>query len=490
MSELWRLSAGALASHFASGQASPLEALDSALERIAKLDGSVGAFSCVLTEESRASASQLTEELANGHCRGPLHGVPVAVKELFNVRGAPADYGSDALAGALAGTDAELVRRLRRAGAVIVGTTRSHEFGWGITTQHQSRPCTANPWDLRRVPGGSSGGSGAAVAAGMVPIAVGSDTGGSIRIPAAFCGVTGLKPAFGSVGRSGGVALAPSFDTPGALARTIEDAAALVAAMSGPDSGDPDTAASRRWRLSCRTLLRHSLDGVRVATAAALTDMRLDSGVSAAYRRVLAALERLGAELVEVDLPAASAILEAFIPIQMAEVHHVHSRTLKLFPGHAHKYGDDVRSRLEAAAAVSVGDYLSAQQRRRHFAAAFDRQLRHVDALISPISAVSPSLAASSDEARLNGQPRLLRDVVLPFTVPQNMTGLPAGIVRAGFDTDGLPVGVQLCASRYRINTVVALTATLQTALGPIEPAPEPDAEHDRAGEGNAPGPG
>lgn len=492
MTELWRLTAGQLAQHFAAGTASPAEALDSVLGRIAAVDGHIGAFACVLEEQARAQAAELTEELAQGHRRGPLHGVPVAVKELFDVQGAPGNYGSEVLAGRIADADAECVRRLRRAGAVIVGTTRSHEFGWGITTQHQSRGGTRNPWDLNRVPGGSSGGSGAAVAAGMVPIAVGSDTGGSIRIPACFCGVAGLKPTFGRIGRTGGVALAPSFDTVGALGRSIGDAALLVEAMSGPDRHDPDCA-EIGYRTADRPLpsltgvgavtagdegkiqpLLTSLTGVRVATAAGLIDIGLDNGIAAVYGQALDSLKRLGAELVEIDLPAAEAIFEAFRPLQMAEAHHVH-RSMGLFPDRADRYGPDVRSRLEAAANVSIDDYLTAQRERRRIAASFDHRLQSVDALISPISAVGPSRIDRPDEAVLNGQRVPLRDAVMRFTVPQNMTGLPAGIVRAGFDPDGLPVGVQLTAGRGREGTVVAIAAALQAELGPIGTAPEPE---------------
>lgn len=493
MTELWRLTAGQLAQHFAAGTASPTEALDSVLGRIAAVDGHIGAFACVLEEQARARAAELTEELAQGHRRGPLHGVPVAVKELFDVQGAPGDYGSEVLAGRTADADAECVRRLRRAGAVIVGTTRSHEFGWGITTQHQSRGGTRNPWDLNRVPGGSSGGSGAAVAAGMVPTAVGSDTGGSIRIPACFCGVAGLKPTFGRIGRTGGVALASSFDTVGALGRSINDAALLVEAMSGPDRNDPDcigtgygTADRPRSSLTGARAataaeaerevqpLLTSLTGVRVATAPALIDIGLDDGIAAVYGQALDSLERLGAELVEIDLPAAEAIFEAFRPLQMAEAHHVH-RSMGLFPDQADRYGPDVRSRLEAAADVSIKDYLTAQRERRRIAASFDHRLQSVDALISPISAVGPSRVDHPDEAGLNGQRVPLRDAVMRFTVPQNMTGLPAGIVRAGFDPDGLPVGVQLTASRSREDAVVVIAAALQAELGPIGTAPEPE---------------
>ncbi len=477
MTELWRLDAAALAQRFDAGTTSPTEALEATLSRIAAVDGAIGAFRCVLEESARAEARARSDELARGHRRGPLHGVPVAVKELFDVVGAPGDYGSDVLAGRTAERDAALVTHLRRSGAVIVGTTCSHEFGWGITTQHHRRGGARNPWNLARVPGGSSGGSGAAVASGMVPVAVGSDTGGSVRIPASFCGVAGLKPSFGLVGRTGGVALAPSFDTPGALARTITDAATLVGAMCGEDASDPGWA-GRTW---CAQPVRvDDLTGFRVATAANLIDVDLDAAVGRCHDTAIESLAGLGAEIVEVDLPSAGEMLEAFVPLQMAEAHDVHHRVLGLYPGQADLYGPDVRSRLEAASEVDIGHYLTAREARDRIRAAFDRCLRDVDAIISPITAVAPSSIDDPDIGHLNGGAHPLRDLVMRFTIPQNLTGLPSAIVRAGFDGAGMPVGVQLTAARHREDTAVTVAAALQTALGAITTAPDPNPTHGR----------
>ena len=233
------LSAARLGSLYAAGETDPSEVLAATLERIDRLDGALGAFAEVTAERATAEAAERTAELRRGESRGPLHGVPVAVKELFDVAGAVGDYGSEVLAGRVPDADAELVRRLRAAGAVIVGVTRSHELGWGITSQHARRSSPRNPWNLNRVPGGSSGGSAAAVAAGMVPAAVASDTGGSVRIPATFCGVAGIKPTLGRISRTGGLALAPTLDTPGVVAGRVEDLWPMLAAMSGPHPGDP-----------------------------------------------------------------------------------------------------------------------------------------------------------------------------------------------------------------------------------------------------------
>ena len=465
MTELWQLGARALARLYDARQAGPLEVLEASLERIQAADGMVGAFSCVLDEAARSAARGLQDELFRGVRRGPLHGVPVAVKELFDVEGAPCDYGSDVLSGCVATADAELVDRLRRGGALIVGTTRSHEFGWGITTQHERRAGTRNPWNLDRIPGGSSGGSGAAVAAGMVPVAVGSDTGGSIRIPASFCGVAGLKPTFGRVSRTGGMALAPSFDTAGALGRTVEDAAVVVQAMSGADGVDPACPPDPPpWKVPAA---RGSLDGARVGVSADLVDVGVDESIKVVFNAAVDHLEESGAQIVEVDLPDAEWIRSAFVPLQMAEAHHVH-RSMGLYPQRAADYGSDVRSRLEAATEVSIGDYLTALEQRRLIVAAFERQLRSVDAICSPVSGVAPSRVADSDRAVLNGRTRPLRDAVMVFTVPHNMTGLPTSVVPAGIDPDGMPVGVQLMAGRWREDRAVEIAAALELAVGTL----------------------
>ena len=218
-----------------------------------------------------------------------------------------------------------------------------------------------------------------------------------------------------------------------------------------------------------------SLDGLRIATAPNLVDTELDKAVAGTFDNAIATLERLGAEVVEIDLPNATEMLEAFVPLQMAEAHHVHRELLGLFPAQADAYGSDVRGRLERAASVSVADYLTAVEQRRRIVASFDRRLERVDAVISPISAVGPSRIDSSDSAVVNGRPRPFREAVMRFTVPQNLTGLPSATVCAGFDDDRLPVGIQLTAARWREKTAVAVAGALQAALGPITIAPEFD---------------
>ena len=469
MNELWQCGVERLSSLFDAGQASPSEALGATLERIAEKDPEIGAFTCVLEETATEEARRSSEELHRGWRRGPLHGVPVAVKELFDVKGAPGDYGSDTLAGRVADTDAELVRRLRRGGAVIVGTTRSHEFGWGITTQHPRRGGTRNPWDLSRIPGGSSGGSAAAVAVGMVPVAVGSDTGGSIRIPSNFCGVSGLKPTFGRIPRTGGVALSPSLDTAGALGRSVRDAELLTEAMSGDDGIDP-ACIDGPYPTASRPAL--TLQGVRVGVSENLFEVELDSSVRAVYDSALGVLSELGVEIVEVSLPDAGEVRAAFETLQRAEVFYVHNQVLGLYPSRAGDYGADVLSRVMAAEQVTTKECVAALAAKARITAVFRRVLRKLDALVSPVAAVGPSHIKSSDTAIVNGQERLLREVVMGFTVPMNLTGLPTAVTPAGFDANRLPAAVQFTASSGREDTAVAIAAAFQAAAGLIPLAP------------------
>jgi aspartyl-tRNA(Asn)/glutamyl-tRNA(Gln) amidotransferase subunit A len=422
------------------------DALDEGLRLIERHDRSVGAFVDLRAEDARGDASALDDELAAGRSRGPLHGVPIAVKELFDVAEADGSYGSAVLAGRRATEDAAVVAALRRAGAVVVGTARAHEFGWGITTQHAMRGSTNNPWDVGRIPGGSSGGSAAAVAVGMVPLAVASDTGGSVRIPASFCGVFGLKTTPGRISRRGGVALAPSFDTVGFVAREPALLAAALAATAGRDPSDPPT-------LDAPAVDLEAVDDTLSSTRIAVPDIGPTVAPTAAHQRALdtiaAALVDLGCRQVDVAVPSGPEMYDVFVPLQMAEAHHVHHVVLDTYPRHADLYGSDVRRRLEMAAEVTIGHYLDAQRRaaevRARYLAAFDS----AELIVTLVSSTGPSTTEQPDVVDLGGRTLPLRDVVMPYTVPQNVAGLPSITVPAGADADGLPIGVQIVGSPW-----------------------------------------
>jgi aspartyl-tRNA(Asn)/glutamyl-tRNA(Gln) amidotransferase subunit A len=464
-----RLGIGGLSQGYLSGRLSPQAVLDGVLARIAVVDGELSAFVAVDANGARRAAAAAEAELNGGRWRGHLHGVPVAVKELFDVARLPATYGSQALAGAVAAADAEVVRRLRRAGAVIVGLTRSHEFGWGITTQHPSGAGTRNPWQPDFISGGSSGGSAAAVAAGLVPAAVASDTGGSIRIPAALCGVAGVKPTFGRIPRDGSVPLAPSLDTPGFIARTPRDLAILLEAAAGWSPADP---ASRVPGVASPGPWPSTLAGRRVGVSPDLLGAAIAAPHLAAYQRSADVLTGLGAAIVELRLPAAAEYLDTFSVIQMAEAYDVHHRRLGLFPARAAAYGQDVRRRLERAASVDIDAYLAAGERRRHLVAALDAALDSVDVLLTPVNPGTPPRRTDPDHVTApDGTRRPFRDVIMGYTVPQNLAGVPTVTVRAGTDETGLPCGVQLTAARGQELAALRLAEILDRELGFGPPA-------------------
>jgi aspartyl-tRNA(Asn)/glutamyl-tRNA(Gln) amidotransferase subunit A len=436
------------------------QVVDRTLQSIDHWNDDLGAFVDITYSTAERDAARADAERADGRDRGPLHGVPVAVKELFDVESADGSYGSMVLAGRRAEDDAAVVASLRRAGAVVVGLTRSHEFGWGITTQHATRGSARNPWDLDRIPGGSSGGSAAAVAAGIVPLAVASDTGGSIRIPASFCGVFGLKTTPGRISRRGGVPLAPSFDTVGFVARDPGLLAAALFATTGPDAADPAT-------LDAPPIGHLGTDGELGPLRFGVPELGLSIDPTAAHvdalDRVSAALVELGHRQVAVAVPSGPALYEIFVPYQMAEAHHVHHAILGTYPARSEKYGDDVRARLEAAAAITLDDYLDARRLASDARATFQVLFDDVDILIALVCPRGPSTVAEPDVVDVDGQHVRLRDAVMPSTVTQNLAGLPSVTVPAGHDGDGLPIGVQITGRPWSEPMLLGVAAALES---------------------------
>jgi aspartyl-tRNA(Asn)/glutamyl-tRNA(Gln) amidotransferase subunit A len=435
-------------------------AVERSLDAIDRHDTAVGAFVDFTIAAAERDLAAAEVELSAGRRRGPLHGVPIAVKELFDVADADGSYGSNVLADRRAPADAAVVASLRRAGAVVVGTTRAHEFGWGITTQHATRGSTHNPWHLDRIPGGSSGGSAAAVAAGMVPLAVASDTGGSVRIPAAFCGVFGLKTTPGRISRRGGVALAPTFDSVGFVAQHPALLAAALAATVGPDPGDPPT-------LDAPALAQAGagdLVGVRFCVPEAAGGIAPTTAHVAALNTVSAALAELGGRQVEVSLPSGASLYEIFVPHQMAEAHHIHHAVLDIYPSQAASYGPDVRARLEAASAVTIVDYLEARRLASDARGRFLDAFTSVDLVVALVNPCGPSTVDNPNEVDVDGRSVPLRDAVMPSTVPQNIAGLPSVTVPAGLDADGLPIGVQISGRPWSEPLLLAVADALELA--------------------------
>lgn len=440
----------------ADGSVSPVELVRACLERIDRLDGQILAFVEVLADEALATAAAAEREIAGGTYRGPLHGIPVAVKDLVDLIGARTRAGSSVLADARpAPVDAPVVARLRAAGAVIVGKTTTHEFAFGVFT-----PPTRNPWNLDRVPGGSSGGSAAAVSAGMAFAAIGSDTGGSIRIPAACCGVVGLKPTFGRVPKAGVIPLSWSLDHVGPLARGVEDAAVFLQAIAGPDPSDPTTADAPVPDFLGEA--GHSLSGLRIGVPDRHFDHLLQPSVASAVRWAMERLRDAGAVIERVAMPSLDHALDVHLLTILAEAAAYHRAR---FPGRDADYGADVRAALALGDRISATDYLQAQRARRTSLVEALAVFATVDVLVTP---TLPTEAPPIDQDTVvypDGEEDALTSLIR-FTCPFNQTGLPAITVPSEPGDDGLPVGLQFIAPPFREARLIRVAAAFAAHRG------------------------
>lgn len=463
MSELAGLSAKGLLEGYRELLFSPVEVVEALAARIEELDGRLGAFTTLCLERAAEEALVAERQYARGEPEGQLAGVPFGVKDLFDTEGVRTTYGSPMFADHVPTADAEAVRRARAAGAILVGKTQTHEFAWGITSVNVLMGSSRNPWNDALMSGGSSGGSAVALAAQLVPLALGSDTGGSIRVPSAFCGTVGLKPTYGRVSAAGVFPLARSLDHPGPMARTPADAALLLQAVAGVDPRDPATEAVAVGDPAGE--LAAGVSGLRVGLCPDLHLVPLAPDVAAAFEHAVTVVERIGGRLVEVEFPGADRIYGTFGVIQRAEALFSHVQA-GLFPARRDEYGEDVLGRLELATAVDLPAYLAASAERQRLRAAFARLFDRVDVLLTPVSAGSPLPIGDERTVHL-GREIDFRELVMSYTVPQDLAGLPACAVRVGFDRLGVPVGVQLTGPPWSEGRV------LRAAQALFEAAPE-----------------
>ncbi len=483
--DLVRLTAADLAARLASGEVSSVEATQAHLDRIAAVDGHIHAFLNVSTDEALASAAAVDAARSAGEPLAPLAGVPIAVKDVVVTRGQVTTAGSKILQGWIPPYDATLVTRLREAGLPILGKTNMDEFAMGSSTEHSAYGPTRNPWDLDRIPGGSGGGSAAAVAAFEAPLAIGTDTGGSIRQPAAVTGTVGVKPTYGSVSRYGLIALASSLDQAGPCTRTVLDSALLHDVIGGHDPRDstsiPDPAPS--YAEAARLGATGDLTGVRIGVVSELGGEGYEPGVKASFQAALATLTAAGADIVEVSCPSFSAALAAYYLILPSEA----SSNLAKFDGMRYGlrvepvdglvtaervmaatrgagFGDEVKRRIILGTyALSAGYYDayygSAQKVRtlvqRDFAAAFEQ----ADVLVSP---TAPTTAFRFGAKLDDPLAMYLNDVA---TIPANLAGVPGLSLPSGLSDDGLPVGFQILAPAKQDARLYTVGAALETLL-------------------------
>ncbi len=461
------------------------ELVEASLARVAATDGKVGAFLAVAADRARAAAAAADARAARGDRRSELDGVPVAVKDLFLTKGLVTTAGSRILEGFVAPYDATVVERLEAAGAVLVGKLNMDEFAMGSSNENSAyRPC-ANPWDPSRTPGGSSGGSAAALAARQVHGTLGTDTGGSIRLPASFCGVVGVKPTYGRVSRYGVVAFASSLDQVGPLARTVEDAALLLGKIAGHDPRDMTS--STRPVDDYLAGIEDGAQGLRIGVPREWFQGGLDAGVERSVRGALATYEKLGARLVEISLPHSRYGIAAYYLIAPAEA----SSNLARYDGvrfglraeakglremyaetRERGFGAEAKRRIMLGTyALSAGYYdayyLRAQKVRTLVRRDFDAAFRGCDVVGGP---VAPSVAFKLGE-RIDDPLRMyLADV---FTITANLAALPALSVPCGLDPGtGMPVGLQLVGRPFDEATLFRAARALEREI-PALPAPE-----------------
>jgi len=429
-----------LADWYRSGRCAPTEVVEQSHDRVERVGQALGAVTELL-DRDLTDARRLTDELASGLDRGPLHGVPVVVKELIDIGGHVRTAGTRVRPPGWAvpvSEDAAVVARLRAAGAVVVARARTHEFAWGITSRHPDGTGVANPFDATLIAGGSSGGAAALVAAGCAPVGIGTDTGGSVRIPAAFCGLVGWKPAYGRLSTEGVVPLAGSFDHVGVLTRTVADAVIVDATLDGGLGGrsrgsDVPPGPLRVARLE---------DGSWPTVSAVVADT-----LAVACRRAgVADSVRAGSGTDE--LPPAADIVEAYGVLQRSEALAVHRDLLGTWPDQAEAYGEDVAGRLREAQALAPESVVAAGKARAEVRDAYDRVFatEGVDAVVLPAAAGGPSPIVDPDTVEVDGVSMPLRDAVMPFTIPANVTGWPAMVVPVGRAGDHPPISVQIVA--------------------------------------------
>ena len=417
---------------------SPVELTKSALERIEELNPRLNAFLTVTGESALREARGAEREILRGKGRGPLHGIPITLKDNIFTEGVRTTAGSRILQNFIPAADAEVAAKLKQAGAILLGKTNLHEFAYGVTTENPHYGPARNPWKLECIPGGSSGGSAAAVATGLGFASVGTDTGGSIRIPSALCGVVGLKPNFGRVSCRGIVPLAVTLDHAGPITRCVEDAAILLDAIRASD----EHGGSFRRALRGKQKRPGRKGRLRIGWPREYFFERVDEEVKKATEAAAKCFIALGARIEEVSLPHLGEASEPSTQIALAEALEYHE-SQGYFPARAADYGADVRKRLELGSAVRAVDYLRAQQARERLRADFRAAFERVDAILAPAVPI-PAPRIGEDTVKIGSEGQSVRGALVRVNRPANFTGFPAISVPCGFTFSGLPIGLAI----------------------------------------------
>jgi aspartyl-tRNA(Asn)/glutamyl-tRNA(Gln) amidotransferase subunit A len=456
-------SATDIAKAIRSKEVSAVRVTEDVLQSIKDVDPAIQSF-VGISDQAIEAAHAADKALAKGQTLGPLHGVPIAVKDNYLTVDMPTHAGGDAGVFDFPRQDARAVTRLRAAGAVIVGKTRMHEFAWGNVT-----PPTKNPWCLSRVPGGSSGGSGAAVAAGLVPIALGSDTGGSIRIPASLCGTVGIKPTFGRVSRAGIVPHSWSLDHAGPLSRSVADSALVLDVLSGFDAADPATVRVANKGFS--KALGQNIKGKRIAVCRNYFFDSNEAQVNDAVELAIDFFRRSGAIVTEEHIPLLEYSLGAIYAIELASSSAYHSENIR--KGLVGRFTDDVRMLVEMGQLVSGTDYLKAEQYRRILGEELQKIFSSADAILTPTSPLTAWSIGTWNVSVTDQKQESVLAASWRLTYPWNLVGLPAISVPCGFNSLRLPIGLQLVGRPFEESIVLCLADAYEQAHDWISRRPE-----------------
>ena len=442
-----------------SRKISAREMTEETLHRIAGANPRLNAFITVTEAAARSRAAVLDDELARGIDRGPLHGIPIAHKDNIFTRGVRTTGGSKIFADFIPDQDAAIVSQLNDAGASVIGKTGLHEFAYGITSNNPHFGAIRNPWDLERIPGGSSGGSAAAVAARLVPLATGTDTGGSIRIPASFCGVVGLKPTYERVSRKGVMPLGLTLDHAGLLAGTVSDVALAFQLIAKHSSGYvPASHADHRGM---------SMGGMRIGVPENFFVERIAPDVMLSFRAAVQTAAALGAHVTEIKLPDCEALNVIGRMVQLSEV----STLLARYLDRRSEIGRDIVVLLEQGRLIPAIDYLNAQRVRTLLAREFSKIWKHLDCLMTPATPMTaPKIGEMS--VACGGSTEDVRTAATRLTRPFNVLGWPALALPCGFSNAGMPVGLQLVGPPQQEDSLLQTGAALEDAFGLAERRP------------------
>jgi aspartyl-tRNA(Asn)/glutamyl-tRNA(Gln) amidotransferase subunit A len=456
-----------LSQHIARKDLSPVEITEAILARIDATDTSLGSYITVLAESALRSAHAAEQEIQQGRYRGPLHGVPIAVKDLVWTKGVVTTCASSILKDYIPSEDATIIKRFRDSGAVLLGKLNMHEFAFGVTGETSAFGPCRNPWDLNRLPGGSSSGSGVAVAAGLAYGAIGTDTGGSIRIPASLCGTVGLKATYGRVSRYGVIPLSWSFDHVGPLARSVEDAALLLNSIAGHDQLDPSSAEVSVPEFDKG--LSDNLRGVRLGIPREFFFENITAEVKSAVTSAIDRMSDLGAQIQEVSIPLLDhtvAIWNTCVLPEATAYHLNHLRT------HPELYTPEVRERLELGLFIPAVAYATAQRIRRKLSEQVYEVFRNVDIIIGP---TTPSSApkAGGEEVLVGETKQDARISMGYLTRVANLTGIPSISLPCGFSSHGMPIGMQLMAKSFDESTAIRTAHAYEKATTWHEHHPE-----------------